>query len=172
MLAFNKKFPEQNMIGIKVTQDEILPKGMYILLDFICTNQNCDCKGCVIEVIKKPLVETAKLKEDGIYMASIDFYWGEKFRNKKICHVCRQYKISLRNDYKQSEYAEDILKWFRSLVHNEMFVSTIKKRYNRFKRSIIESEQSTLALSKSFKISRNDPCSCGSGKKFKRCCAT
>ncbi len=48
----------------------------------------------------------------------------------------------------------------------------IKKYYKMFKHALREETgQRAGNFSKKKKIGRNDPCSCGSGKKYKICCS-
>jgi len=54
----------------------------------------------------------------------------------------------------------------------ELIKDVCSKRYDRFnvKRIIIEQDDVFLVPYKIITIGRNDPCSCGSGKKYKKCC--
>ncbi len=52
------------------------------------------------------------------------------------------------------------------------YVERIKRHYRMFK-DLIEEENKDVTSMRSdsrVKIGRNDPCPCGSGKKYKRCC--
>ncbi len=69
---------------------------------------------------------------------------------------------------------EDLLKVYkRRYLHNKIMSSTtVLYRSNAFSNTlgIIEDEENKPDIDLTQKIGRNDPCPCGSGKKFKKCC--
>ncbi|MFP5458703.1 MAG: YchJ family protein [Bacteriovoracia bacterium] len=58
----------------------------------------------------------------------------------------------------------------KDLVHKETSLFTKVDGQWKFKEGIIAGAQPIKRLEP--KIGRNDPCSCGSGKKYKKCCGT
>jgi uncharacterized protein len=52
----------------------------------------------------------------------------------------------------------------------EASVATIYRYWQPLREAIHERRMATTILRQHPKIGRNDPCPCGSGKKFKRCC--
>mgnify|MGYP002626196835 FL=1 len=69
---------------------------------------------------------------------------------------------------------EDLLKKYKRRYLNNKIISstTVLYRSNAFSNTlgIIEEDESRPQIDLSQKIGRNDPCPCGSGKKFKKCC--
>ena len=69
---------------------------------------------------------------------------------------------------------EELLKVYkrRYLTNKIMSSTTVLYRSNAFSNTlgIIEEEESKPEIDLTQKIGRNDPCPCGSGKKFKKCC--
>ena len=68
---------------------------------------------------------------------------------------------------------ELLKKYKRRYVNNKIMSSTtVLYRSNAFSNTlgIIEEEENKPEIDLSKKIGRNDPCPCGSGKKFKKCC--
>jgi uncharacterized protein YecA (UPF0149 family) len=69
---------------------------------------------------------------------------------------------------------EELLKKYkRRYVNNKIMSSTtVLYRSNAFSNTlgIIEEEENKPEIDLSHKIGRNDPCPCGSGKKYKKCC--
>ena len=68
---------------------------------------------------------------------------------------------------------DDLLKTYkrRYLTNKIMSSTTVLYRSNAFSNTlgIIEDEENKPEIDFS-KVGRNDPCPCGSGKKFKKCC--
>lgn len=69
---------------------------------------------------------------------------------------------------------EDVLKKYKRRYLNNKIISstTVLYRSNAFSNTlgIIEEDESKPQIDTSQKIGRNDPCPCGSGKKYKKCC--
>ncbi len=69
------------------------------------------------------------------------------------------------------EIGDAVLKLFNKILQNTDYIEKIKKHYKMFKHALREETgQRAGNFSKKKKIGRNDPCSCGSGKKYKMCC--
>ncbi len=68
---------------------------------------------------------------------------------------------------------ELLSKYKRRYINNKIMSSTtVLYRSNAFSNTlgIIEEKEEKLEMDLSHKIGRNDPCPCGSGKKYKKCC--
>ncbi|MBO5386425.1 SEC-C domain-containing protein [bacterium] len=69
---------------------------------------------------------------------------------------------------------DDLLKKYkRRYVNNKIISSTtVLYRSNAFSSTlgIIEDNENKPQIDTTQKIGRNDPCPCGSGKKYKKCC--
>ena len=74
-------------------------------------------------------------------------------------------EISVQSEAKQSEVMAILSenKWFGNVVID-------KDKEENLKDLTFLQDQSVVSVT-SNKLGRNDPCSCGSGKKFKKCCA-
>ena len=72
----------------------------------------------------------------------------------------------------QSELAPALLKQIAHILQDRHYVDRLKRHYRMFKDAVdnkdFESEEKNLAPR--IRIGRNDPCLCGSGKKYKKCC--
>ena len=68
---------------------------------------------------------------------------------------------------KKYEKIEDIIETFKEEYKDNLRFSSLSILYNSdvFSKVLGEKENS-----KTVKIGRNDPCPCGSGKKYKKCC--
>lgn len=133
------------------------------ILDQYCENPECPCvsahllfdeiddKGKRVRSLFSFLVDTQTWK-----ISDIEVYGGKNTKNSEI----REMAASMGADLK------------------EMFIKRVKEAKEFGLMRAIEqlgaepTEHSVkkVAVLKSVKIGRNDPCSCGSGKKFKKCC--
>jgi len=66
-----------------------------------------------------------------------------------------------------AEFRKEAFQLFEELLF-KVKSETIKILFNL--NIVINEEKKTEAPVKKQKISRNDPCTCGSGKKYKHCC--
>jgi len=72
----------------------------------------------------------------------------------------------------QSELAPILLDKIKYVLMDRHYIERIKRHYRMFK-DVIEKENrkaTSIKSNKRVKIGRNDPCPCGSGKKYKKCC--
>jgi len=75
----------------------------------------------------------------------------------------------IQNTFNKSK--EDVLAWLDTNHHHHFITDTISvmQSWSSFDEPIHQPEKTTKAI-KSVKVGRNAPCSCGSGKKYKKCC--
>ncbi|WP_020007285.1 SEC-C metal-binding domain-containing protein [Salinicoccus albus] len=95
-------------------------------------------------------------------------------------HEQQEVYIALLQQIMQGASREEIIKYLASLgaendaADQQAFFDNIAGIVNHtrhFKyRGFKESELKTRTVVKEFKVGRNDPCPCGSGKKYKKCC--
>jgi preprotein translocase subunit SecA len=85
----------------------------------------------------------------------------------------------LNDSSPQSELAPVLLQEVTFVLQDKHYVDRLKRHYHMFKEAVsregFESEDDELeakAFAPRPKIGRNDPCPCGSGKKYKNCCGT
>jgi len=132
--------------------DKSLPNGEYILLEFFCDDIDCDCRRVMISIF---CPEVAKKK----MLATISFGWDNN-------------ELYLDPLNSQSKYAPRLLKLVELILKDQMYVERLKHHYELFKKTVKEKmlSQKKTKTKTAKKISRNAPCSCGSGKKFKKCC--
>ena len=89
--------------------------------------------------------------------------------------------FSIRVNYQLKEWVqEDNDRPMINHIDINKVQSTLENRYDNFYELVRQRHQrlkllysnylKTLQLEKNKKVGRNDPCLCGSGKKFKKCC--
>jgi SEC-C motif-containing protein len=173
---FHFKFPEiadkeirsfEFLKDVKTPKRIKIPKGNYRILEYYCDEPDCDCRRVFLNVLSE---ETREI------LAVISFGWeSEKFYAKWMndgnATIGRDYiGPMLVPDSKQSEYAPGLLKIVeRMLDHDPDYVKLLQRHYNMF-RETIDGVSSKKAPYHGKKTGRNEPCPCGSGKKYKKCC--
>lgn len=71
----------------------------------------------------------------------------------------------------QGRHANAILEMAKQLVlSDKAYVARVKRHYAMFREDVEQSNR-LVPDRRSTKIGRNDPCPCGSGRKYKKCCA-
>lgn len=157
MIPFN-----EDLINIlKITKAyRGLPVGNYALIEFYCDNPDCDCQGGAIEVLNLDDVN----KTITPTLALIDFSWSNKLNNS--------WKFCLHDDSPKTRMAKTLLKCFKIKVKQDKdYADSLIKHYQMVKGQIKYIPKNKFpSTSKLIKIGRNDPCPCGSGKKYKKCC--
>lgn len=103
------------------------------------------------------------------------------FSKEIIPYLFEEMKINMNNDiiewlyviHKVNEITHPELKeWERNIVKNEELMRKIRldgynqRNFNKANRQLTN----VISKKDNVKIGRNDPCPCGSGKKYKRCC--
>ncbi len=112
------------------------------------------------------------------YDACIKYFLeNDKYSANLIRMVASKHKnfMEIVNAVLAKNYTIDELlnKYKRRYVKNKIISSTtVLYRSNAFSRTlgIIEDNESKPQIDTTQKIGRNDPCPCGSGKKYKKCC--
>lgn len=135
----------------------------YIVVDYYCSNHKCTCNDVLLDflVVKENVardIPTVKIRLS--------------FRNGK-------HKIEMKDDNVTNKYADELYEEFLKLLGNKG-IKLLKERYDKLgqwrKEKIpyetfeIESQTYMPYRLSGPKIGRNEPCPCGSGKKYKKCC--
>jgi SEC-C motif len=154
----------------------------YLVEDLYCANPTCDCQAFHVQFWERV---TSSDEEEAIISTS--FLGRVAFTG--------QLKIEETGRRKRAESLRILSEWWQKKQHDlDMFQRRYRSVKDIGRRSIDPSEQQPrqVAVSQlpgtdhppllepiarsypavSRRIGRNDPCPCGSGKKFKRCCAT
>jgi SEC-C motif len=147
MYAYNDVLPYGKQMQVRIN-DEV-----YLILDQYCLLPKCLCTDTTLHIT--PLEEIDA--EDG-----------------------RVYAVRLQYDKKRWEIEESppnavTLKTLRSVIEeqNPDFYRHLKTRHEKMKRLYLSNRQKNYnppQVVRTTKIGRNDPCHCGSGKKYKKCC--
>ena len=105
------------------------------------------------------------------------FLENDKFSANLIRNIAEKHSnfMTIVNSVLAKNYTlEDLLKKYKRRYLNNKIMSstTVLYRSNAFSNTlgIIEEDENKPQIDLSQKIGRNDPCPCGSGKKYKKCC--
>jgi len=121
----------------------------YFFHDQYCFNPSCRCNSVILEVFMASSEEV----QEPLFVIDLDF--------------CGEYEIKERKctEGEVDEFFNDAIRG------NERLFSVLKKRYGRMKGLGKMIQKQRLGRSRHReKVGRNDPCPCGSGKKYKNCC--
>ncbi len=171
-VPFHEKFPEiaeTETRALIAINDPELPAGNYGLVEAYCDEVGCDCRRVFFNVYSEERNEVVAIIAYG--WENRKFYADWFGRNDPRIIAELQGPILNLASY-QSELAPILLNEIKYVLKDRNYVERIKRHYRMFK-DLIEEENKDVTSMRSdsrVKIGRNDPCPCGSGKKYKRCC--
>jgi len=157
-------FPESEIEqdGMMMDFHEILPFAesrtieldgkRYVLLDQYCVRLDCGCTETAVNLLEEKDIEEAPDEYPAIFFDYDSGSWRIEEQGGQQEAFFRQVADKLK--------AGDYPAWFR-------------KRHSRLKslyRIYRQRHPSTKSLPAGKKVGRNEPCPCGSGKKYKKCC--
>lgn len=126
----------------------------YIIEDQYCSNPKCQCNEAVLAFFRLDASEAPQECEFAIIMSLKGYKYKIEERN------CDADKIKNIIDYIQNNRPE--------------ILDILKSRYDEMKsvgREILKKYiKEQVQEQPKVKVGRNDPCPCGSGKKYKKCC--
>jgi hypothetical protein len=123
----------------------------YVIADQYCTDPECPCTHVTLNFIR---LNKLKLKTSEF---TVNLYLDDL-----------SYEV-VRSSY-DPEKISDIMKY---ILRKQDVLETLKYRFKEMKKDGGESHRNRTEVQKDKydnKIGRNDPCPCGSGKKYKKCC--
>ena len=167
-VSFAAVFPEIAASETRVLhtfESDVVPDSTYAFLECYCTDPECDCQ----------LVRFVVMDTDGQEHASISYGWNNKAFYDEAFSACDHnfpgpdFAVLLP----QGKYAKYFLDFCKNvLVRDVAYVERLKRHNALFKQEARKRDlsPSTKPMQKSPAVGRNDLCSCGSGKKYKKCC--
>lgn len=114
----------------------------------------------VLNFFKKKKIEFA---EEATMIIIIYIMTAPKFEIKEFMQLI---KIDFDNLEDADEYLQLIMKLHNRIPHYSLYGYSPEELF----KNRLEQEQKEKEKKKKTKIGRNDPCPCGSGKKYKNCC--
>lgn len=162
MRFFNELYPDvaqKESLAIEIKDGE-LPDGEYAFLEYFCDNLACRCTTVLLLVLSLD----EKDPKNNKVIAELDYAWEKPLSRNNP---------SLHKEGKQSDLAKDALHVFRRVVKDNAFIPERMNSHFEMIRKYVRDEKDLPNLKKNsaeIKTKRNDPCSCGSNKKYKKCC--
>ena len=169
-VPFHDYFPkiaEKETRTAFVLNDPDLPSGDYSFIDTYCDDPDCDCRRVIFYVIssatRKPMAVIAYGWEDKRFYAK---WFGDN--DPEMLNDLKGPALNVGSP--QSKYAPALLKLVKELIQDKAYVERLKNHYALFKAHIKKTKGVKSPARSANIIGRNDPCPCGSGKKYKKCC--
>ena len=167
MKYYHQKFPD-NLSAIQMYTAEPgsdLPEGVYAFLELYCCNQECDCEKVIIEVAKQSAFGLGYFEIPDEATAVLEYTWKQPLSEHNPC---------FSDQVVPSEHAAAARRALVDYIQIDPgYNKELSMRYTRMKENKAPEPFgpiSTTYLRKSSKTGRNDPCLCGSGRKYKKCC--
>jgi hypothetical protein len=144
-----------------------LPDDHYVFHELFCDEEECDCRRVFFNVTS----ETT-----GEILAVIAYGWESRkyyaewmgIEDESISHLCG---VSLNMASHQSEIAPKLLNFAKeTLLSDITYVERLKRHYRLYRSQIEEEHRPKKSSENALKVSRNEPCPCGSKLKYKKCC--
>jgi hypothetical protein len=144
----------------------------YLVDDLYCANPECNCEKAHLAFIRHAATDIPGAPPERDFLVDLPFDGRAQIRE---CHGCTPSTAEAVFSAWQEQYGTDLeeLKWRYSKL-KEIARRSLPERIavpRPFGFSPPDSYYPTLEpLAIGFRVGRNEPCPCGSGKKFKRCC--
>ena len=164
MNYFHDFFPELSpleTLAITASQEPDFPDGDYVFLESYCTNPDCHCQEVVIHVVLFQEDWKTNPKQAGTPMASLRYSWNEPLST---------HNPDLHPDETKTTLTLAIQKLLREHLGSDASYGERLSEHYKMIRKEAHSMSLTKTIHKEIQTGRNDPCFCGSGKKFKKCC--
>jgi transposase-like protein len=125
----------------------------YYMLDSYCVMPDCKCKDVTLNFVEK---EDGKAVKEAVFTLMLNY----EIKN-----------IAQANDINE-ETAKNIVESFTPETINMFWErhKKLKEELNEDVTRILQKYKRKIPELPKLKIGRNDPCPCGSGKKYKKCC--
>ena len=147
MFSYKDAFNREMLLNCAICDKE------YYMLDSYCVIPDCKCKDVTLNFVDK---------EDGKKVKMAVFSFMLNYETKNI----------IQADDLDEKTAKDVVQSFTPETLN-----TFKERHKRLKEElnddilkILRNYKPNISELQKRKTGRNDPCPCGSGRKYKKCC--
>ncbi|MGK5094457.1 SEC-C metal-binding domain-containing protein [Deltaproteobacteria bacterium TL4] len=167
---FHEKFPdiaEHETRSLTIYGDPELPDDKYAFIEAYCDEENCDCRRVFFSVFSE---NTRKCLAVITYGWEKRKYYIDWMGDNDPNVIDSLVGLNLNLLSPQSKFAPALLRKIDIVLKEDpLYVDRLKKHYKIY-RTEIDKQYKTAPLVSQFTVGRNDPCPCGSGKKFKKCC--
>jgi len=153
--------PDCKCRSIVIRDEPRLPDGQYDLVDTYCADPACDCRKTIIQIFHGG--KLVSIVNFGWETPEFYLRWQGAVRDRELAEEMSDVSIDFASPDLVSR--EGILA-LRHHILDDKWISMLEDHYRRIRASLESDDIARLPR----KISRNAPCPCGSGKKYKNCC--
>lgn len=184
LIAFKTLFPEVARREVQVAEIlgpgeggepwGTLPAGAYAFTEFYCVDRDCDCRRVILRVVDEetqaPLAVIAygfdrDEPQAGPFLDPMNY---QSEHSQALLELAED-AILTEPDY--LEQLEDHYQLVKDAILDPAHPIHARLAEQRAAEEAWEGSATSATLRRAEpKLGRNDPCLCGSGKKFKRCC--
>jgi hypothetical protein len=165
--------------GVMESYNDILPYGLAVSLTLdeityavdtlFCLRTNCTCSG--VDLVFHGEKEGEEILNMKSPLVVYDYKTGKyevEYAGENTIHTPEQLVAALKNKIPE-------LKSFLKNRHSrfkDIYTAYLKREgiYNKINKKSLRSLGTTIMAPQPKPAGRNDPCPCGSGKKYKKCC--
>ena len=147
------------LFGAHIFGDIKMPLAESTLLDTLPVEKDKEIKTFLAKGVCD-LVSEKGIPEVKLLIDKNDYDSGIMDLRKHLYASCRMLQVDL----------EELDQWGKELYHREQVMEERIRAMNKSFHSLITSDGKKMQSKTNHKIGRNEPCTCGSGKKYKKCC--
>jgi hypothetical protein len=166
---FYERFPDvaaEETRTLIVMNDLELPEDDYTLIEAYCNEPDCDCRRVFFNVYSEKKQSVIAVIMYG--WESREFYrdWLGTDNPEALDELMGP---ALNSMSRQSDLAPTLLEKVERVLEDRAYVDRLKRHYRMFK-DTVDASGPQQPVQVEDKVGRNDPCPCGSGRKYKHCC--
>ncbi len=169
-VSFHEEFPdiaENETRSLIIYDDSELPDDTYIFTEAYCDEEDCDCRRVFFNVFSE---NTSNLLAVITYGWEKRQYYIDWMGDNDPMAIDALVGLGLNLSSAQSKLAPALMKKIEPVLKiDHSYVKRLKRHYRLFRKEV-DKKYSKEPLVVPITTGRNDPCHCGSGKKFKKCC--
>lgn len=171
MMYYHERYPD-NLSAIQMyiaASNSDLPQGVYAFLESYCCNPKCDCREVTIEIVKQSAMNLGYFETTDKPFATLQYAWESSLFDENPV---------FKKDAYQSEWANAARQVFINYVeadsnyNEELGIRSLMMKLKPDSPKKHTKKEKPLLMNNIHKPGRNEPCFCGSGKKYKKCCLT
>lgn len=159
---------EEETRTLIIRNDPELPDGEYGLVEAYCNDPDCDCRRVFLNVYNWQSREMVAVIAYGWESRA---YYVEWFGHDDPQIISEIKGPALNSASPQSDLAPAFLRMVTAVLKDQQYVARLQRHYRMFKDTLSREGRATAPTIKA-KVGRNEPCPCGSGKKYKQCCGS
>lgn len=182
---FTQMFPEVAEIetrSITLLNHPTLPADKYYFAEFYCDDPACDCRRVIVSVMAASRLDAP----DPFDLATFSHAFEPPDPRSPIFVPGQTF---IEPMHRQSLHAPALFDLFCQMVQDEAYAARLVRHYEMVKEAVgdrthpvhkrlqgITGSSSPARAARQVpvrrgeKVGRNDPCPCGSGRKYKKCC--